>query len=342
MKKTKEMLGWAVQAGRESTTMNYRTLGRTGLQVSEIGYGAWGIGAKQWVGATDDESAKALERAIDLGLTFIDTALAYGDGHSERIVGQVVKRRKEKVLVASKIPPKNRKWPALPSIPVKDVFPADYVVACTEESLKNLGLETIDLQQFHVWTDEFTGDGDWISAVEKLKKQGKIRHFGISLGEHTPENGLKAVEAGVVDTVQVIYNVFDQGPEDKLLPLCGKLNVGVLARVPFDEGGLTGKITPETTFPEDDFRNSYFKGDRKREVFDRVQKIAADLRISLDQLPEAALRFTLSHPAVSTVIPGMRSVRNAEANCRAGDGKGLPQDQVAKLRPHRWIRNYYR
>ena len=322
--------------------MNYRTLGRTGLRVSEVGYGAWGIGAKQWSGASDDESRSALDRAIDLGLNFIDTALAYGDGHSEQIVGAVVRHRKDKVFVATKVPPKNRKWPAAPSVPVQDVYPADHVVSCTEQSLRHLGLETIDLQQLHVWTDEFTRAGDWLSAVEKLKKQGKIRHFGISLGEHTPDNGLQAVESGLVDTVQVIYNIFDQGPEDRLFPLCRKLNVGVLACVPFDEGGLTGKVTPESTFPKDDWRNFYFKGDRKREVFARVQKIAADLGIPLEGLPEVALRFTLSHPAVSTVIPGMRTVRNAEANCRAGDGRGLPQDQISKLRPHRWIRNYYR
>ncbi|HZE95895.1 MAG TPA: aldo/keto reductase [Planctomycetota bacterium] len=322
--------------------MNTRTLGRTGLKVSEIGYGAWGIGAKQWVGATDDESTRALERAIDLGLNFIDTALAYGDGHSEQIVGRTVKSRKGKVYVATKIPPKNRKWPAERAIPVAEAYTADYVVASTEESLRNLGMETIDLQQLHVWTDEFAGAGDWLAGVEKLKKQGKIRHFGISLGEHTPENGIKAVETGLVDAVQVIYNIFDQGPEDQLFPACRKHNVGVLARVPFDEGGLTGRITPQTGFPKDDFRNGYFRGDRKKEVFGRVQKIVADLGISLEQLPEAALRFVLSHEAVSTVIPGMRSVKNAEANCRVGDGRGLPANQVAKLRPHRWIRNYYK
>ncbi|MBV8879522.1 MAG: aldo/keto reductase [Planctomycetaceae bacterium] len=321
--------------------MNYRTLGRTGVKVSEVGYGAWGIGAKQWVGASDDESLRALNRAIDLGLNFIDTALAYGDGHSEKIVGQTVRGRKEKVYVATKIPPKNRRWPARPETPVDQVYTADYVVARTEESLKNLGLETIDLQQLHVWTDEFVGAGDWLEGIEKLKKQGKIRHFGISLGEHTPENGLKAVESGLVDTVQVIYNIFDQSPEDRLFPLCRKQQVGVLARVPFDEGGLTGKITPQTEFPKDDFRNGYFKGERKQEVQDRVRKIVADLNIPIEQLPETALRFTLTHPAVSTVIPGMRSVKNAEANCRAGDGKGLPPDTISRLRPHRWVRNYY-
>jgi len=322
--------------------MNKRTLGRTGLRVSEVGYGAWGIGAKQWIGASDDESLRALHRAIDLGLNFIDTALAYGDGHSEKLVGQTVRGQKEKVFVATKIPPKNRRWPAEGGIPVDQVYSADYVVSCTEESLRNLGMETIDLQQLHVWTDEFVGAGDWLEGIEKLKKQGKIRHFGISLGEHTPENGLRAVESGLVDTVQVIYNIFDQSPEDQLFPLCLKKNVGVLARVPFDEGGLTGKVTPETQFPKEDFRNSYFKGARKQEVYARVQKIATDLGISLDQLPETALRFVLAHPAVSTVIPGMRSVRNAEANCRSGDGQGLPEIQRSRLRPHRWIRNYYR
>lgn len=321
--------------------MKTRILGRTGLQVSEVGYGAWGIGAKQWVGASDDESLRALNRAIDLGLNFIDTALAYGDGHSEKIVGQTVRARKEKVYVATKIPPRNRKWPAERGIPVDQVYTADYVVFNTEKSLRNLGLDCIDLQQLHVWTDEFAGAGDWLAGIEKLKQQGKIRHFGISLGEHTPDNGIRAVETGLVDTVQVIYNIFDQSPEDRLFPLCQKHQVGVLARVPFDEGGLTGRITPQTEFPKDDFRNNYFKGERKQEVYGRVQKIAADLKIPLDGLPEAALRFTLSHPAVSTVIPGMRSVKNAEANCRASDGRALPTDQISLLRPHRWVRNYY-
>ena len=319
--------------------MNLRTLGHTGLRVSEIGFGAWGIGARQWIGAKDDESVRALNRAIDLGLSFIDTALAYGDGHSEEIVGRVVRSRRERIAVATKIPPKNRRWPA--SGPVGEVFPGDYLVASTEESLRHLGLETIDLQQMHVWTDDFLGQGDWPAAVEKLKAQGKIRHFGISLGEHTPENGLRAVESGVVDTVQVIYNIFDQSPEDRLFPACLARNVGVLARVPLDEGGLTGTITPETTFPADDFRNNYFRGGRKAEVHARVRRIAEDLGIGLGAMPETAIRFALSHPAVSTVIPGMRSVKNVESNCAAGDGKGLSPAALSALRLHRWVRNYY-
>ncbi len=321
--------------------MNYRTLGRTGLKVSEIGFGAWGIGQKQWVGAKDEDSVAALERAIALGLNFVDTALAYGDGHSEQVVGRVARKHAGKLLVATKIPPKNRLWPARRDIPVKEVFPSDHVVSCTETSLRNLGLETIDLQQFHVWTDEFAGQGDWLSALEKLKQQGKIRFFGISLGEHTPDNGLRLVASGLVDAVQVIYNIFDPSPGEKLFPLCRKLGVGVLARVPLDEGGLTGRVTPATVFPDGDFRNSYFSGDRKRQVFERVQRIAADLGIGLEGMPEAALRFALSHPAVSTVIPGMRSVRNAEANCGIADGRGLPEEQLRKLESHRWERNFY-
>lgn len=321
--------------------MNTRTLGRTGLTVSEVGFGAWGIGARQWLGAKDDESLQALERAVELGVDLVDTALAYGDGHSEKLVGQVARRHGGRVRVATKIPPKNRRWPAKRDVPVSEVFPAEYVVRCTEESLRNLGIETIDLQQLHVWTDEFARQGDWLEAVERLKKQGKIRHFGVSLGEHTPENGLEAVASGLVDTVQVIYNVFDQSPEDRLFPLCREKNVGVLARVPLDEGGLTGRIGPDTVFPEGDFRNAYFAGDRKKQVKDRVDRLLADLGIGVEALAETALRFTLSHPAVSCVIPGMRSLRNVETNAALADGRGLPADVLSKLRAHRWVRNFY-
>ena len=321
--------------------LEYRTLGRTGIRVSEIGYGAWGIGQSGWVGAEDEESIRALQRAIELGLNFIDTALGYGDGHSERLVGQVVRSHSEPIYVATKIPPKNGQWPARAGVSAEETFPAEHVIECTETSLRNLGLETIDVQQFHVWSDEWVGRGDWPEAVEKLKSDGKIRHFGVSINDHQPANALRLIESGVVDTVQVIYNVFDQSPEDELFPACQRHNVGVIVRVPLDEGGLTGKVTPETTFEEGDFRASYFRGDRRREVYERAQQIAADLNISIDDLAEVALRYILSHPAVSTVIPGMRSVRNVESNTAVGDGKGLPEDQVQKLKNHRWVRSYY-
>ena len=321
--------------------MNYRKLGRTGLEVSEVGYGAWGIGKSQWMGAEDDESLRALNRAIDLGLTFIDTALGYGEGHSERLVGRTVRTWDEAVHVATKIPPKNRIWPAPPGLHPDETFPADHVRECTETSLENLGLETIDVQQFHVWQDEWLGEGDWQEAVEDLKREGKIRHFGVSINDHQPANAIKLIESGLVDTVQVIYNVFDQSPEDKLLPACREHGVGVIVRVPFDEGALTGAITPETTFDAGDFRNDYFRDDRKRQVQARVRAIVSELGVTEDEIAEIALRYILSHPAVSTVIPGMRSVRNVERNMRVADGKGLPEDQVRLLKNHRWVRNFY-
>jgi aryl-alcohol dehydrogenase-like predicted oxidoreductase len=321
--------------------VNYRKLGRTGLEVSEVGYGAWGIAGDAWLGAKDEESLKALNRAVDLGLNFIDTALAYGEGHSERLVGKIVDERDETIYVATKVPPKNRIWPAPEGVPVEEVFPGDYVRECTEQSLSNLGLDTIDVQQFHVWQDDWVGQGDWLGAVEDLKQEGKIRAFGVSINDHQPSNAVRIIETGVVDTVQVIYNVFDQSPEDELLPACQEHGVGVIVRVPFDEGALTGRITPDTTFDEGDFRNNYFRGERKQEVHDRVRAIVSELGASEDEIAEIALRYILSHPAVSTVIPGMRSVRNVERNMAVGDGKGLSEDQVQRLKAHRWVRNFY-
>jgi aryl-alcohol dehydrogenase-like predicted oxidoreductase len=321
--------------------LNYRALGRTGLEVSEIGYGAWGIGKSQWLGARDDESLRALNGAIDLGLNFIDTALGYGSGHSERLVGRVARERPETIYVATKIPPKNKVWPAPSGLHPDETFPADHIRECTERSLENLGLETIDLQQFHVWSDEWVGEGDWLEAVESLKEEGRIRFFGVSINDHQPANAIELIASGVVDTVQVIYNLFDQSPEDELFPACGEHNVGVIVRVPFDEGSLAGRITPETTFERGDFRNRYFRGDRKTEVYERARAIAAELGVSEDELAEIALRYVLSHPAVSTVIPGMRSVRNVERNMRVGDGRGLPADQLERLKAHRWVRNFY-
>jgi aryl-alcohol dehydrogenase-like predicted oxidoreductase len=219
-------------------------------------------------------------------------------------------------------------------------LPRGYVRECTERSLENLGLETIDVQQFHVWHDEWVGEGDWLEAIEDLKKEGKIHFFGVSINDHQPENAIKLIETDVVDTVQVIYNIFDQSPEDELFPACQEHDVGVIARVPFDEGALTGRITPETTFEEGDFRNHYFRGDRKKDVDERGRAIVSELGVSRDEMAEVALRYVLSHPAVSTVIPGMRSVRNVERNMRVGDGRGLPEEQVQRLKAYRWVRNF--
>jgi aryl-alcohol dehydrogenase-like predicted oxidoreductase len=318
-----------------------RRLGRTGLEVSEVGYGAWGIGRSDWVGADDEESLRALHRAIDLGLIFVDTALEYGDGHSERLVGQVVAEREERVVVATKIPPRNGAWPAPAGIDPDEAFPADHVRACTERSLRNLAVDALDVQQLHVWHDEWVGRGTWLDAVQALKDEGKIRAFGVSVNDHQPANALRLIETGVVDTVQVIYNVFDQSPEDELLPACLRHDVGVIVRVPFDEGSLTGTVGPDTEFPEGDFRREYFRGDRRQQVLARTQAIADDLGIGREGLAEVALRYLLSHPAVSTVVPGMRSVRHVERNLAVADGRGLDAEQLRRLKAHRWVRDFY-
>jgi aryl-alcohol dehydrogenase-like predicted oxidoreductase len=321
--------------------VNERRLGRTGLSVSEIGFGAWGIGGTMWLGAEDQESLAALNRAIDLGVDFIDTAAGYGEGHSERLVGKVVAEREERIVVATKIPPKNMTWPAPSGIDPDEAFPAEHVRRSTEASLERLGMDVVDVQQFHVWSDEWLGRGTWLEGVQALKDDGLIRFFGVSINDHQPDNAIGLVETGVVDTVQVIYNIFDQSPEDGLLDACERNDVGVIVRVPFDEGALTGRIGSDTTFPDGDFRNHYFRGDRLQQVDEHVEAILADLAIERDDLPEVALRYILSHPAVSTVIPGMRSVRNVERNAAVGDGAGLPAGQVQALKAHRWDRNFY-
>ena len=321
--------------------MHYRPLGKTGIEVSEVGYGAWGIGGEMWLGAVDAESMKAMHEAADLGLNFIDTALAYGEGHSETLVGRFLKERKDQITVATKIPPKNRIWPARPGTPLSEAFPYDHIIASTEESLRNLNVGTIDMLQLHVWNDDWADKDEWKRAFAKLKEQGKVRHFGISINDHQASNGVLAAATGLIDTFQVIYNIFDQTPEEKLFPLCRKMNLGIIARVPFDEGALTGAITPGTTFPPGDFRNNYFKGARKEEVFRRTEALKRLLGAESRSLPELALRFCLHPPAVSTVIPGMRSVRNVRANCSVSDGRTLSDSLLAQLRGHSWKKNFY-
>lgn len=321
--------------------MRYRRLGSTNLQVSEIGYGAWGIGGNQWLGGRDDESQRALQRAFELGLNFIDTALAYGDGHSEKLVGQAIKSAANRIYIATKIPPKNRVWPASPSTPISEVFPYSYIIESTEQSLKNLGIEQIDLQQYHVWDDAWVGTDEWRRAIEDLTKAGKVRYFGVSISDHNPDSALEVVKTGMIDTVQVIYNIFDQTPEKNLFPLCQERQIGVLARVPLDEGGLTGTITEQTRFEPGEFRESYFRGDRKRQVVEHVEALKKDLGERKATLPQIALQFCLSHPAVSTVIPGMRRISTVESSCAVSDFGKLDDETLAMLKRHAWSRNFY-
>jgi len=320
--------------------MQYRNFGKTGLTVSEIGYGAWGIGKAMWVGADDSESLGSLHAARDAGVNFYDTALVYGDGHSEQLIARAFGKSPE-VVIASKVPPRDYVWAVPPDSPLHRTFPRAHVFSSLEKTLRSLGREQIDVYQFHTWIDEWANEPEWQETVRELKLSGKVRFAGISIQNHQPANVLKALETGLVDCVQVIYNIFDQSPEDELFPYCEKHGIGVIVRVPFDEGALTGKLTPETQFPEGDFRNNYFSGNRKQRVWDAVQAIVRDAGITLDELPTLALRFCLTPKAVSTVIPGMRSPKHVAGNVAASHVGPLGPDTVAKLRPHRWVRNFW-
>jgi len=321
--------------------MHYRKLGRTNFDVSVVGYGAWGIGGTQWLGSSDKDALGSLHAALQHSINFFDTALAYGNGHSESLIGRVRQDAGVPFLVATKVPPKNQLWPARPGIPIDQVFPRDYIIECTNQSLKNLRTEIIDLQQLHVWNAEWIESEEWRRAFEDLKRSGKVRAVGVSINDHQPDSALELVKTGLIDTVQVIYNIFDQSAANNLLPLCESLNIGVIARVPFDEGALTGRINERTEFPQGDFRNLYFAGDRKKQVHERVVAICEELVVPIEHMPEIALRFCISHPAVSTVIPGMRRVESVQINSMAVGQGPLPNNALEILRRHVWDRNFY-
>jgi aryl-alcohol dehydrogenase-like predicted oxidoreductase len=319
--------------------MKTRRLGRTGLEVSEIGFGAWGLGATMWRGVSDEQGADTVRAALDAGVTFIDTALAYGDGHSERIVG----RAAPNATIATKIPPKGGGWPAQPDSNINEVFPAAYVRACTERSISNIG-RSLDVQQFHVWHDVWLGQPGWKATraeMEKLSAEGKVRHWGISINDHAPETALKALTDPIFETAQIIYNIFDRSPEKDLFALASERDLGIIVRVPFDEGALTGAIRPDTTFPEGDWRHRYFQGDRKAQAAKRADALAELLGEEAATLPELALRFILSRPEVSTVIPGMRRPEHARANAAVSDGRKLSAAMLKRLAPHAWDKSWY-
>ncbi|HWI19369.1 MAG TPA: aldo/keto reductase [Vicinamibacterales bacterium] len=316
--------------------MRQRSFGRTGWQVGEIGYGMWGMAA--WSGADDEESRRSLLQAVDLGCSFFDTAWAYGAGHSERLLGELLRATPEKrIYSASKIPPKNGKWPARADYALDDVFPADHIREFTERTLANLGRSSIDLMQFHVWNDAWADDPRWQRAVTALRDEGLIKAIGISINRWEPENGLRALRTGLIDAVQVVYNVFDQAPEDELFGVCQAMNIAVIARVPFDEGTLTGTLTLDSRWPEGDFRNVYFAGDKLRDSVAHAEALRAVLPAGMT-MPEFALRWILSNPAVSVVIPGMRKPAHVAANLAASDAGPLSPELMSASRAHRWDR----
>lgn len=316
--------------------MKYRKLGRTGFDVSDVAHGLWGMSG--WSGSDDDESLNALQLAADLGCNFFDSAWAYGDGKSDGLLGETIANNKGKRLfTASKIPPMNGMWPALPKYKYRDVFPAEHVFRYTDLILEQLRTDSIDVLQFHVWDDNWTDEPDFRKTVEKLKNDGKIRAFGLSLNRWEPWNGIKAMRTGLVDVVQVIYNIFDQAPEDELFPACRDLNVGVIARVPLDEGGLSGKLTKDTKFPKGDWRSGYFGPENLANTVDRAEELKKVLPPGMS-LPEMALRFVLSNPTVSTQIVGMRKPEHVRQNIAMSDKGPLSPDLLKELKRHRWDR----
>jgi len=316
--------------------MKCRRLGRTGFEVGEIAHGLWGMSG--WSGSDDRQSLEALQLAVDLGCNFFDTAWAYGEGKSDGLLGKIVSANKGKRLyAASKIPPLNDKWPASPKDKYRDVFPSEHVFKYAKLIREKLGGDSIDLLQFHVWDDGWTAEPEFRETVEKLKSDGWIRFFGLSLNRWQPENGIKALRTGLVDVVQVIYNIFDQSAEDKLFPVCRELDIGVIARVPLDEGSLGGKMTAETKFPKSDWRSKYFSPDNLKKTLARVDKLKSVLPKKMG-LPETALRFILSNPTVSTTIVGMRKPDHVRQNIAVSDAGPLDAGVLQTLKKHRWDR----
>ncbi len=316
--------------------MQYRTFGRTGWPVGEIGYGMWGLAG--WTGYDDKESMRSLNLAVELGCNFFDTAYAYGEGRSESLLAQLVRAHPEKRLyTATKIPPKNRIWPSRRGFKLEDAFPPDYIREMTEKSLANLRLESMDLQQFHVWEDDWARDERWQRAVDDLKREGLIRAVGISINRWEPWNALETLRTGMIDAVQVIYNIFDQAPEDELFPLCDELNIGVIARVPFDEGTLTGTLTKDSQWPDGDWRNTYFVPENLIPSVEHADALKPLVPEGMT-MPEMALRFILANKSVDTIIPGMGTNKHTRANIATSDGQALPAELLRELRKHRWDR----
>lgn len=320
--------------------MKFRNLGRTGLSVSEIGFGAWAIGGS-WGPQSEADSVAALHRALDLGVNFIDTAAGYGDGKSERIIASVLKDRRDSVVVATKTPPTEGLWPPSPYCKASLRYPANYLRENVEQRLRNLGTDRLDILQLHTWTRAWNGSPEPFEVLRALKKEGKIRFVGVSTPEHDQNSVIDLMRGGWVDVVQVIFNIFEQEPAAELLPAAEQAGTGIIVRVVFDEGSLTGKWTKDTAFPEGDFRRSYFEGDRLARSVARAGKVAADLTGSAYSLPQAAIAFALAHGAVGTVIPGMRNPRQAEANCAVSDMPAMDPGLQARLHAHNWRRAFW-
>lgn len=317
--------------------MKYRNLGRTELKVSEIGFGAWAIGGN-WGNQNENDSVTALHKALDNGVNFIDTAAGYGNGKSERIIAKILKERGDsgKVYVATKTPPAPGTWPPSPYCKIEDRLSENYIRQNIEERLRNLNTDCIDLLQFHTWTRAWNKNPEPFYILQKLKEEGKIKFIGVSTPEHDQNSVIGLMQQGLVDVVQVIYNIFEQDPAEELLPTASELNIGIIVRVVFDEGILTGKYSADTKFPEGDFRNNYLAGDRLERSVKRADKIKEEIKDSGFTMPQTAVKFALADKSVSTVITGIRNSKQAEINTGISGLPDLPEELLIKLRKHAW------
>lgn len=332
--------------------MKYRTLGRTGLKVSEIGCGTWQLANDPncWVGADLKESLESLQTFVEMGGNFIDTAWVYGydekypNSHpSEELIGKFLKEtgKRDEIVLATKISPKNLQWPAQKGLPIEYIFPNDHIEKCVNDSLRSLGVDCIDLVQFHVWQDDFAQEEGWKKTIQKLSDEGKVKHWGISINDYQPTNGIQTLETGLIDSIQFIFNIFHQEPTQTLFPYARKNNIGLIARVPLDEGGFSGKMTNETVFAEGDFRKNFFGGTRLSELVKRTDTLKTLLNSEAATLPELALRYILSFDEISTTIPGMRRINHVKQNVTVSDGRKLSPTLLQELKKHAWERNFY-
>lgn len=343
--------------------MQTRPFGRLGRTVHEVGFGTWGMPGTWWRGIDPAEARRALRYAIEQGVDFVDTALVYGDGIAETWVGEAVRdtHARDRVMIASKVPPANGEWPGRGNASLRSVFAPEYVMKSVETTLRNVRTEAISLMQLHVWHDAWLDDPTWPAlrgTMELAVRQGKVLHWGISANDKGASDAVRAVAEPIIDSVQVIYNIFEREPERALFAAAAKHQVAVIVRCPLDEGALGGDVGAETVFHPSDWRTRYFRGDRLAQLSAKLAALSALVEIppraaKMGHQPaapdrpecvtvaELALRFCLSRPEVTTVIPGMRSVAHVMENLLVSDGRVLSPRTRERLLPFAWDKNWY-
>lgn len=326
--------------------MKYRDFGRTGWKVSEIAFGGWQIGG-QWGGVDDEESIDTLLYAFEKGVNFVDTAELYGSGRSETVIGRALKQWKgDKIYVATKVQPIRWPDPDVSDPEMKGRYPGWYLRENVENSLRRLGVERLDLLQLHCWLSDGTRNLEWLEILNALRLEGKVDRIGVSIRDYRPDEGVEIAKLGLVDSVQVIFNLFEQRPANDLFKAGAETRTAMIARVPLDSGALGGTWTRDTyrSWEPGSVQAHLFRGDRFDQTLERVEALKAECAPYYSSLAEAAMRYALSAPEVSTIIPGIRSRRHVDLNVSYSDGVGFPAELLEKVPRHNWPRpeNFYR